>query len=475
MEASHQPSPFQHIDEIFQQQRQHQWEIRRTSARERIQFLKTLRGVIEARKEEIAAAIYQDFMKPESETFLTEIYLVFKEIDHAISHLPRWLKPVRKHSPIPYWGARSRIVYEPKGTCLIMAPWNYPFQLAIAPLALAIAAGNTVIVKPSELAPRTADIIHDIVREVFPPHHVAVITGGGDVAQYLTHLPFDHIFFTGSTAKGKLVMKAAAQNLTSVTLELGGKSPTIITRQADIRHAARRLAWGKFLNAGQTCIAPDYLLVDQSVADSFIKELIFYTEKFWGKPEEQRQPGRMTHIINEGHFHRLRHLIDDALEKGATLVYGGEVDMETRFLMPTIITNAPENALILQEEIFGPILPILTFAYLEDALQFIRQRPKPLAMYIFSRDKKEIRHILKESTAGSTVINDVLHQFSNPELPFGGVNLSGIGKAHGFYSFREFSNERSVMRLTKWHAIDLVMPPYTEKVKRLIQLTLKYF
>ncbi len=475
MEASQQQHRFSYIDEIFQLQKDHRWAVSQLSVQERIRFLKTLRATIDARKREIAAAIYADFMKPEAETFLTEIYLVFKEIDHAISHLPKWTKPVRKRSIFPYIGARGQIVYEPKGTCLVMAPWNYPFLLAIGPLVSGLAAGNTVILKPSELAPNTAEIIRKIIEEQFPAYHAAVVTGGGDVAKYLTHLPFDHIFFTGSTAKGKLVMKAAAENLTSVTLELGGKSPALITRNADIAHAARRLAWGKFLNAGQTCIAPDYVLIDAIRFDSFVKTLIQYIEKFWGKPTAQRSPGGMTHIINEGHFHRLRHLIDDAVEKGTIILYGGEVELETRFLMPTIIAHPPENALILQEEIFGPILPILTYNRLEEALEYIRTHPKPLAFYIFSGNNKEVKFILQQTTAGSTVINDVLHQFTNIALPFGGVNTSGIGKAHGYYGFLEFSNARSVMRLPKRHIIDLVYPPYTKTIKKLIDLTLKYF
>ncbi len=475
MATSSQQSAFQHIDQLFEAQRAYQQEAARTTVSERIRLLKQLRRALEDQQAAVARAIYQDFMKPEAETLLTEIYPLLKEIDHTIAHLAEWMRPRKVRSPLPYLGTRSWIIYEPRGTCLIMAPWNYPFQLAIGPLISALAAGNTVILKPSELAPHTAAFIQQFISELFPPRLVAVVLGGGEVAQYLTQLPFNHIFFTGSPAKGKLVMQAAANHLASVTLELGGKSPAIVTPHADVNLAARRLAWGKFVNSGQTCIAPDYVLVSRTQAAEFLKLLVKYIEHFWGSPEEQAKPGRMTHIVNTGHFNRLTHLIGDARTNGAELIYGGQRDAATRFIAPTVLLNPSDDALVLQEEIFGPVLPVITYTTLEEALSRIRQKPTPLALYIFSQKKAEIQSILQNTRAGSTVINDVMHQFVNSELPFGGMNMSGIGKAHGFYGFKAFSNERSVMKLPRRHAIDLVYPPYTQKVMRLIRLTLKFF
>ncbi len=475
MEASVQSHTFDEIDRLFQEQRAHQQAIAQTSAKDRVQILKQLRQALEYHQAAIAHAIFQDFKKPEAETLLTEIYPLLKEIDHSIAHLAEWMRPHKVRSPLPYVGTRSWIIYEPRGTCLIMAPWNYPFQLAIGPMISALAAGNTVILKPSELAPHTAEFIRQFIADLFPSRLVGVVLGGAEVAQYLTQLPFNHIFFTGSTAKGKLVMQAAARNLTSVTLELGGKSPTIVTTNADIHLAARRIAWGKFVNAGQTCIAPDYVLVDKSRVDEFLLTLTQHIEKFWGKPQEQHHPGRMTHIINQGHFNRLNHLLEEALTRGAKLVYGGNVDAHHQFIAPTVLLNPPLDAPIMQEEIFGPILPVIPYASLTDALEIIHQRPTPLALYIFSKNRKEIRFLLRHTRAGSTAINDVMHQFVNTELPFGGVNFSGIGKAHGFYGFRAFSNERSVMKLPRKHLTDLVYPPYTKRILQMIRLTLKFF
>jgi len=388
----------------------------------------------------------------------SELFPALTEINHAIDNLYRWTRPTKIDAPLTFLGTRSEIVYEPKGACLIIAPWNYPFNLCIGPLASCLAAGNTALLKPSELTPNTSAFVAKLVAEVFENDIVAVVEGDAEVATALLQLPFDHIFFTGSPAVGKIVMKAAAERLASVTLELGGKSPAIIDASANLKDAAKRIAFGKFLNNGQTCIAPDYVLVDKSVEEKFItllKENI--ADQF------QDYSGR---VINEKHAARLKNLLDDAIKKGAIEVLSGN---------RTVLVNVTNEMLIMQEEIFGPILPIVSID-ISRSIEFVNSRPKPLALYVFSDNTDFKNEILKGTSAGGVCINDCVLQFVHPNLPFGGVNNSGIGKAHGHAGFLAFTNEKPVIRQKRGYSMAyLFYPPYTSLKRRILDIVLRWF
>ncbi|NOX37147.1 MAG: aldehyde dehydrogenase family protein [Calditrichaeota bacterium] len=463
------------IQKLFALQRAYRWRLARSDARSRIEKLKRIQKAVESRVSEIQAAIYQDLRRHPVETKTIEIFPLLKDLRYTIRHLRHWMKPRRVPTLLPFLGARSYIQYEPRGQVLIMAPWNYPFQLAISPLVGAIAAGNTVILKPSEISPHTAEFLKQFIEDLFPPEEVAVVTGGADVAQSLIQLPFDHIFFTGSTAKGKLVMEAAARNLASVTLELGGKSPVIIAPDASIQMASQRIAFGKFINAGQTCIAPDYVLVPANQEAELVAALKQAIERMYGPIEEMASNPDFARLIHDGHWERLMALLDEAREKGATVYFGGQGDAASRFLAPTVVGNLPAEVTLLQEEIFGPILPIVTYQTLDEAIAFIRERPKPLALYIFSHHRPTIRRIMKETSSGSVVVNETLTQYGNITLPFGGVNHSGIGSYHGFHGFRTFSHAKAVMVQSRLSFISIIYPPYTERVKKLVDLMVRLF
>ena len=355
-----------------------------------------------------------------------------------------------------------------------MAPWNYPFGLIVRPLVLALAAGNVAILKPSELTPHTAGLIGRMIGELFPPEEVAVFEGDAEVAKALLALPFNHIFFTGSPAVGRIVMTAAAKHLASVTLELGGKSPAIVDETADIRDTANKLAWGKCLNNGQICLAPDYVLVHQSVKEPFLRAFGESVARMYqpdGQPVEASDS--YARIVNNAHFERVRSLIDDAVEKGATVTHGGRVNPAQNFIEPTVLDGVTDDMRVMQDEIFGPVLPVVPFTDLNDALRVVAQREKPLALYIHSRSRQNTQYILDRTSAGDTIINDVMLQFNNVELPFGGINNSGLGKSNGFFGFQEFSNQRGVMQ-REFGTMKFLYPPYTEKVKKLIGFLMKY-
>jgi aldehyde dehydrogenase (NAD+) len=443
----------------------------------RILRLKKLRDWIHANRSALHKAMYDDFRKNPTEVDGTELFHVLSEIKNAVEHLDEWTAPKKVDAPMTMLGTRSFIQYEPRGLCLIMSPWNYPFSLCVGPLVAAIAAGNAVVLKPSELTPHVSAIIKQMTEEVFDPSIVSIFEGGPEVSQQLLKLPFDHIFFTGSSTIGKLVMKAAAENLTSVTLELGGKSPTIITDSAYLREAARRTAVAKFVNNGQTCIAPDYVLVDEKISAMFIKELIQQTkELFTEKGGAFQTSAYYCRIVNDKHFKRLTNLLNNALQQGAVLEFGGEVDESTRFIHPTIISRLPRSSGLINEEIFGPILPIITYAKVEEAIDFINEKPKPLALYIFTASKKVQRMILNETSSGGVCINDSAIHFLHSNLPFGGVNNSGIGKSHGYYGFLAFSNEKPVMKQRRgFTSVQAFYPPYTNISKRLMDWFMKLF
>ena len=443
----------------------------------RIVRLKRLRDWIHANRSDLHKAMYDDFKKNPTEVDGTELFHVLSEIKNAVASLDEWTAPKKIDAPITMLGTRSFIQYEPRGVCLIMSPWNYPFSLCVGPLVAALAAGNAVVLKPSELTPHVSSMINKMTKEVFEPSVVSIFEGGPEVSQQLLKLPFDHIFFTGSPSIGKLVMKAAAENLTSVTLELGGKSPAIITDSAHLKEAAIRTAVAKFVNNGQTCIAPDYLLVDEKISSLFIKELIQQTKKLFTENNGAFQTSaHYCRIVNDKHFKRLTNLLDDALKQGAILEFGGEVDESTRFIHPTIISRPPRSSGVMNEEIFGPILPIVTYTKVEEAIEFINEKPKPLALYIYTGSREVQRKILNETSSGGVCINDSAIHFLHSNLPFGGVNNSGIGKSHGYHGFLAFSNEKPVMKQKRgFTSVQAFYPPYTNTSKKLIDWFLKLF
>jgi aldehyde dehydrogenase (NAD+) len=449
------------MERVYAKQLGRRGEIAATTAAERIDKIRRLRDALLARRAEIRAALWEDYRKPAPEVDLSEIYPVTGEARHAIRHLRRWMKPRRVAAPLALLGSRSRIVYEPKGVVLIISPWNFPVNLTFGPLVSAIAAGNCAILKPSEMTPHTSACMKRIVAELFDESEVAVIEGDASVAEALLKKRFDHIFFTGSPAVGKIVMKAAAEHLTSVTLELGGKSPVIVDRTANLDEAARKIAWGKFLNSGQICIAPDYLLVDDAVHDAFIPKLrdAIRAETGW--------------LVNERHAARVKRLFDGAVGAGARVIAGGAFD--ERKVAPTILDDVPPDATIMQEEIFGPLLPVIRYQSLDDALRLVNEREKPLVLYLFSRSRAVIRDVLRRTRAGGTAVNDTLVQFYQHNLPFGGVGNSGMGKAHGIYGFEAFSNARGILEQPlRFSTIQLLYPPYNKWKQKLIDLTVRW-
>ena len=370
-------------------------------------------------------------------------------------------------------GTQAEIRQEPKGVCLIIAPWNYPFQLAIGPLVSALAAGNTAIIKPSELTPHVSEVIKKIVEATFETHEVAVFEGDQHLAGSLLELPFDHIFFTGSPAVGSIVMAAAAKHLASVTLELGGKSPAVVDASADIEKAARDIMWGKLTNNGQTCIAPDYLHVHESIMEPFLLAARKAVGNAYGEgPEAVKASQDYCRIVDQRHFERIAGLYQDAVEKGATTVMGGVADAAERFFAPTILTDIPADARVLHEEIFGPLLPVLPFSGIDQVIEQINSRPKPLAMYIFGKDQGNIDQLFARTSAGGACVNHNLLHYGHENLPFGGVNHSGIGKAHGQFGFEAFSNQKPVL-VDRFSGMHRLYPPYTDKVKKLIDFAIK--
>ena len=442
---------------------------------ERKSLLRRLLLEIESSIDEITDVLNKDYSKSPEETKLTEIYPAITAIKFILSNLESWMHSTKVDAPLAYLGTTSEIVYEPKGVCLIIAPWNYPFLLVMSPLAHAIAAGNAAMVKPSEYTPHTAALLQKILSKVFTKDHVAVIEGDHETAAALLKLNFDHIFFTGSPAVGKLVMKAAAENLTSVTLELGGKSPVIIGETANIKVAAQKVMWAKLLNNGQTCIAPDYVFIHEKVMDKFIEYCKQAIQDMYS--DQPKQSADYCRIINTKHFIRLQKLYEEAVQKGCKVYCGGEMEMETQYIEPTILGDIQPGSLILDEEIFGPILPIMTYSSIETPIAKNKKKDKPLSSYIFSKDNREIDFFLKNTSAGGTCVNEILLQFTQPNLPFGGVNNSGIGRANGRFGFLEFSNQRSVLRqYNPFSVTKLLFPPYLIPwKKKLIDLTLKWF
>ncbi len=467
--------PLDEIQRVFAVQQAFLPHLRRTTAAERIQKLKQLEQVILDNRHPLREALTADFRKAPEETDLNELFLVVQEIHHAAKHLAEWMKPEKVGTPVALLGTSATVQQEPKGMGLIISPWNYPFMLTMNPLVGAVAAGCAVMIKPSEYAMATSSLMKRLLAEVFDEHEVAVFTGDYRVSQALLALPFNHIYFTGSPPVGKIVMKAAAEHLASVTLELGGKSPTIVDSTADVEAAAQRIAY-KFTNAGQACVAPDYVYVHEHAHDGFVKALKQQVKAFYGADVSQRMASPdYARLINTRHYERVMALYDDAVERGAHVEMGGTGNDFDCFIDPTILTHVPDDARILQEEIFGPLLPILPFASLDEVIEGINSRPHPLALYLFSTSPSHIDYVLNNTTAGTTCINDVMVHFGHPAIPFGGVGNSGIGKGHGYYSFLAFTNQRPIIE-QKYPRTTLQQfyPPYSKRTQKLIDLLLKY-
>jgi aldehyde dehydrogenase (NAD+) len=447
------------ISEVFQRQQASALRLRDATARERIATLVRLRDRFIANTNAWYEAAYADFRKPAGEVDVAEILPVVIEANDAIRNLKSWMKPVRVRPTLLMAGNSAQIRYEPRGRCLIISPWNYPVNLTFGPLVSAIAAGNTAILKPSELTPHLAAAMAKFVREVFADDEVALFEGDATVSQALLELPFDHIFFTGSPAIGKVVMAAAAQNLTSVTLELGGKSPTIVDESADLDLAAQNILWSKYTNNGQTCIAPDHVYVHEQVKDAFVARCRAMLEKAYGTDEaSQRTSPYLARIVNRRHAERVKDLLDDATSRGARVLVGGTTSVADHFVAPTLLDNVPTEARITSEEIFGPLLPIYGFRDLEAVIRRINAAPKPLALYVFSRSDDNIERVMRQTTSGGACINHTVVQYLHGRLPFGGVNNSGIGSAHGHFGFRAFSHERAVVRSRLSFAARLFSP-----------------
>ncbi len=454
-----QQNPTVQMQQIFDAQAPTALRLRSSTAAERIEKIRKLRDAVIAHTEDWYRAAYADFKKPAGEVDLAEILPICLEANDAIRNLKKWMKPQRVWPTLLTLGTSSYVQSMPRGRCLIIGPFNYPVNLTLGPLISAIAAGNTAIVKPSELTPHLSGLIAKVVREVFSENEVAVIEGEADVAQGLQALPFDHVFFTGSPAIGKHVMAAAAKNLASVTLELGGKSPTIVDATANLKLAARNIIWSKFANSGQTCIAPDHVFVHESVKEKWLELCKTEIRKAYGVSlADQASSPHLAHMVNARHTSRIKHLLDDAKARGARTLDGGGVDESTCFVQPTLLDQIPADAKIMEEEIFGPLLPIISFTDLDEVIAQVNAGPKPLAFYIYSQSSNNIEKTLTHITSGGACVNHSLMQFLQGNLPFGGVNNSGIGRAHGHYGFKEFSHERGVVKTQFAFAAMLMMP-----------------
>ncbi len=425
--------------------------------------LKKLRDAIRQSENEISKALFDDLNKSPFEAYSTEIGFVLEEIGYHLRHLNKWVNPRRVYNPITNFPARASLIYEPKGTVLIIAPWNYPMQLLIAPLVGAISAGNTVILKPSELAVNTAKVMEEVINSCFDKKYIHVVNGGIETSKHLLSLDFDHIFFTGSTYVGRIVAQEAAKKLIPVTLELGGKSPCIVDKDIDVKLAARRIMWGKLINAGQTCIAPDYLLVHESIKDKLLPELVSAIKSFYGEnPEESPDYPR---IINEPNVERLA-----ILTEKVEIYWGGKYDVSSRYFQPTILNNVSFEMPVMQQEIFGPILPVLTYKDLDEVIKRREGMQKPLALYFFSNNKKNQKKVLENIQAGGVSINDTLMHIVNPKLPFGGIGHSGMGAYHGKFSFKTFSHAKSVVKKGTWLDMPIRYAPFKNKLRIIKQL-----
>ena len=426
---------------------------------QRMNDLKRLRAAFKARSEEFAAAMSADFgRRSRHESLLSDTFTVLKEIDYTRAHLRGWMRSRRALADWLFWPATTQVRYQPLGVVGIIAPWNYPVNLALKPLIAAIAAGNHVMLKPSEHTPRTSELLKALLAEVFPADRVAVVLGGPEVAAAFSALPLDHLFFTGSTAVGRKVMAAAAPNLTPVTLELGGKSPAIVAPDYPIATAVDRIAAGKFLNAGQTCIAPDYVLLPKASIPAFVEEMKKYLARHYGG-DIVANPDYSS-IVNAGQYSRLKGYLDQAHAAGAKIVELAAGDAGQRVLPPTLVLDAREDLALMQDEIFGPILPLVGVDSVDAAIDYVNARPRPLALYHFDRDRARTRRVLERTIAGGVSVNDTVMHFAQSALPFGGIGPSGMGAYHGRAGFLALSKAKPVLYQARWTSMKLMRPPY---------------
>lgn len=441
--------------------------LRNSSYKERVEKIKSIRTFIsnDANHKKIADALYKDLKKSNEEVISTEITPTLLNIKQVLKNLKQWMKDEHVPSPLTMVGTSSYIKYESKGNILLISPWNYPIFLSLYPLIYAIASGNSVILKPSEISTHSSKVIKNIIQTLFKENEVAVIEGSVEESTELLKLPFNHIHFTGSPRVGKIVMEAAAKNLSGITLELGGKSPVIVDGTGNIKNIAQKIAWAKTLNCGQTCIAPDFALLKKENLQDFITHFKNSVAKFYNVSnqgiEKSSDYGRIVDDIN---FKRIDAILKDAVKKGAKIETGGEINSKEKFMSPTLLSNVTQDMLVMQEEIFGPILPVITFEKNSDVIELFQKMPSPLAIYIMSSNKKNIKYFMDNTVSGGVCINELMLTVVNPNLPFGGVNNSGIGKSGGKHSFNDFSNEKGVVKKNFGNFLKLVYPPFKKSI-----------
>lgn len=426
----------------------------------RTHALRKLRDAIKKYEKELMIALKADLNKSAFDAYSTEIGVILGEIRFSLSHLRSWAQPKRVKTPLTHVGSSSYIYSEPYGIALIISPWNYPFQLAIAPLIGAIAAGNCAIIKPSELTPKTSEVLAKLIKETFPEEYISVVLGGVETSQALLNEMVDYIFFTGSVPVGKVIMEAASKNLTPITLELGGKSPCIVHNDANLKLAAKRIAWGKFMNAGQTCIAPDYLYLQNSIKDEFLQHLKAAIKELYG--ENPLENPDFTHIVSKKHFNRLSSFLNNG-----EIFAGGKTNKETLAIEPTVLTNITWHEPVMQDEIFGPILPVMIYKDISEVISGIQHHPNPLALYLFTENNSIQQQVLNRVSFGGGSINDTVYHFVSPYLPFGGVSTSGIGAYHGKGSFDTFSHKKSVLKQTTLFDIPVRYPNVKNGLKKI--------
>ena len=460
------------IKALFQSHVENHPSLAKSTHNDRKQKLKSLLNNFMDMEQEAIDALSLDMKKSPTESIISEVLGVKTEADFAIKNLKKWMRSKRVPSPSTILFTSGWVRPEPKGGILILSPWNYPILLCLNPLIAAIAAGNTAVIKPSEFTPASGAFLKKLVEKTFKDNEVAVVLGNQDAAIELLSHPFNHVMFTGSPSTGKLVMSAAAKHLSGVTLELGGKSPVIVDESANISEAAWKLAFYKFANAGQTCTAPDYILCHEDKKDALVAGL---KEHFGAFFDEKNKDVNVDYcqIVNTTHFDRIKEYLDNAKDLGATVVVGGETDRDQKFIAPTVLCDVPTDSAVMKEEIFGPLMPIVTYKHLDEAIVFINKREKPLALYLFSYNKKNQKRVLEETSSGALVFNDCVIHHTNPNLPFGGINNSGLGSYHGKYGFDAFSHEKAILKSSAWSPFKLMLPPYTKRKHFLVNMIKK--
>lgn len=454
------------IEKTVKMQRKYYETQKTKSWKYRMAALNRLERAILKWETEINKALKKDLNKSAFEAYMTEVGMTLAELRYVKKHLRQWMMDKKVRTPLAQFPGKSYVKSEPYGVVLIMSPWNYPFMLCMEPLIGALAAGNCCVLKPSNYSPAVSTVIKGMIEETFPKEYVTVVEGGRAENQSLLEQKFDYIFFTGGVQVGKLVMKKAAEHLTPVTLELGGKSPCIVEKTADLKLAAKRLVFGKFLNAGQTCVAPDYLLVQKEVKEEFLQYVLFWIEKMYGKGLENQE--NYPKIINEKHFKRIKQLIE-----GEEILIGGVVEEDSLQIAPTVLNHVSPKSPVMQEEIFGPVLPVLEFENIQEAEQFVRKRPKPLALYLFTGDKRVERRITEQLSYGGGCINDTIIHLATSHMGFGGVGESGMGSYHGKESFDTFSHKKSIVKKYNWLDNPVRYVPYGKQKEKIMRMFLK--